>query len=388
MDLVRLNQLADNEIRPLVESVEGVCISLILPVQQETDKRVENQIRLKNLIRAAQNEMALLDIRRPAIERLLAPVDEFVKGGPFLATESPGLAIYLAEDFSRAYQLPYAPEEVVVVSSQFLIKPLMPLRLNEYYYVLVLSQEEVRLLRATKYTVERMDLKNVPQSLAEALRWDDPERELQWHSQTGAESDGRAAIFYGHGVGTKERHKDNLLRYFQLLAQGIGKYLTNEDAPLVLAGVDYLLPIYREANSYNYLVEGEITGSQQHLSDVELRRKAWKMVQPTFRQKREATVSLYHQQASKALASADLTKVIPAAQQGRVDTLFVAVDEQRWGGYDPEIGQLDLHAQHQPGDIDLLNQATIYTVLNDGDVLASHREDVPEAEPLAAILRF
>lgn len=388
MDLVQLNQLADSELRTLVETVEGVCISLILPVQQETDKRVENQIRLKNLIRAAQEELALLNFRRPDIEHLLAPVEDFVKGGRYLATESPGLAIYLAEDFSRAYRLPYTPEEMVLVSSQFLIKPLMPLRLNEYFYVLALSQKEVRLLRATQYTAERMDLGNMPQSLAEALRWDDPERELQWHSQTGAESDGRAAIFHGHGVGTKETHKENLVRYFQLLNQGLSKHLTNEDAPLVLAGVDYLLPIYREANTYDYLVEGEITGSQQHLSDTEIQRKAWKLVQSIFRQKRDAAVSLYHQQASKALASADLTIVIPAAHQGRVDTLFVAIDEQRWGRYDPETGQLDLHAQHQPGDIDLLNQATIYTMLNAGDVYAGPREDMPDGEPLAAILRF
>jgi hypothetical protein len=387
MDLVPLNQLDNHELQPLIEASEGICISLIMPVQQETDKRVENQIRLKNLIQSAQEELSLLDFRRPDIEELLAPAEELL-GDRFLATESPGLAIYLAPDFSRAYRLPYAPQEVVTVSPQFQIKPLMALRFNEYFYVLALSQKEVRLLRGTQYTVERMDLHDMPQSLAEALRWDDPERELQWHSQTAPGDGGRDAIFYGHGVGSKETHVENLLRYFQLLDQGLSKLLADEEAPLVLAGVDYLLPIYRKANTYGHLIEEGIEGSQKHLKDEEIQKRAWSLLQPYFRKNREAAVSLFYQQASKGLASTDLTTVIPAAHQGRVDTMFVALDEQRWGRYDPETGLLDLHSQSQPGDCELLNLGAIHTALNSGDIYASYREDMPGSEPLAAILRF
>lgn len=387
MDLVQLNQLNDSELKSLVEDAEDTCVSLIMPVQQETDKRVENQIRLKNLIQSAQEELALLGYRRTDIKEILAPAEELL-GDRFFATESPGLAIYLAPDFSRAYRLPYAPQERVAVNSQFIIKPLIPLRSKEYFYVLAISQQEVRLLRGTQYTVERMDLHDMPQSLAEALRWDDPERELQWHSQTAPGDGGRDAIFHGHGVGAKETHVENLLRYFQLLDQGLSKLLASEKAPLVLAGVDYLLPIYREANTYGYLIEEGIEGSQEHLSDREIHQLAWKLLRPNFRQKREAAVSLFHQQASKGLASTDLTTIIPASHQGRVDTLFVASDEQRWGRYDPDTGQIDLHSQTQPGDSELLNLGAIHTVLNSGDIYVSNREDVPESEPLAAILRF
>ena len=388
MDLIQLNQLSDNELRTLIDTNKRTCISLIMPVQQETDKRVENHTRLKNLIKAARDDLTLLDFRRSDSERLLAPAEDLIVGGHFLATESPGLAIYLAKGSSRAYQIPYTPEELVSVGPHFLIKPLMKLRLNEYYYVLALSKKGIRLLWANQYSVERIDLADTPQSLAEALRWDDPERELQWHSQTGVEGDGRAAIFHGHGVGTKELHKKDLLRYFQLLDRELSRLLTNEDAPLVLAGVDYLLPIYREANTFPRLIDEGIEGGHQQLRDEEIQRKAWKLVRPHFRGRREEAVSSYYQQTGKALASADLTAVLPAAYQGRVETLFVAIDEQRWGEYDPESGELDLHSQRRPGDSELLNLATIHTVLNNGDVYTSPREDVPEAVPIAAVLRF
>lgn len=389
LNLVQINRLSDSELKTLLESGEDVRVSIIMPVQQETDKRTENRIRLKNLLQAAEEKLAALDYRPPDIERLLAPAEEMAKGGRFLATDSPGLAIYLAQGFAQAYQLPFAPEKVVTVGPDFLIKPLMSLHKNRHFYILALSQKAIRLLKATQYHVERLELHEMPQSLAEALRWDDPERELQWHSQTSSGADTpQAAMFHGHGVGSKEVHKENLLRYFQLLDQGIDKLLVNENAPLVLAGVDYLLPIYREANTYDPLIEESIVGSHEQLSDTELQRQAWKLIRPYFRQEREQAVALYQQQAGRALASADLTTVVPAAHRGRVGTLFVAADEQVWGTYDPHTNQLDLHSQAQPGDSDLLNLTAIHTVLNSGEVYVSHRNDVPGAEPAAAIFRY
>jgi hypothetical protein len=264
----------------------------------------------------------------------------------------------------------------------------MPLCLHEHFYVLALSQQEIRLLHATEYAVERVDLQDVPQGLDEALRWDDPERELQWHTQTGNQSDGRAAVFHGHGVGAKETHKKDLLRYFQLLDRHLSKFLTGEEAPLLLAGVDYLLPIYRQANTYRHLLDEGIAGSQEQLSDTEIQQRAWELVWPHFQKERGAAESLYHQQASKSLASADLATILPASYQGRVGTLFVALDEQRWGRYKPETDQVELHTKPQPGDVDLLNLATIHVVLNSGDVYAGQRDELPDDEPLASILRF
>lgn len=389
MDFVRLDQFTDGHLGRLLEGVEGVKVSLIMPLQREVDKRSENRIRFKNLFRSAQEELSSLDFRQTDNDQLLAPAQDLFQGGRFLTADSPGLAIYLALDFSLAFQLPYVPEEMVMVSDQFLIKPLLPLRLQEYFYILALSQQDIRLLRASQYTAERMDLGDMPQGLAEALRWEDPERELQWHSQTGSMAgDGRAAMFHGHGLGTKEVQRKNLIRYFQLLDPGLSKRLVNEDAPLVLAGVDYLLPIYREVSSYQNIVEEEVTGSPKHLDDGEMQQQAWRIVQPYFSQKQEAAVALYHQQISRKLASADVPTIISAAHQGRVATLFVAMDEQNWGAYDPDSGRIDIHSHPQPGDGDLLNLAAIYTTLNKGVVYASPRENLPDEEPLAAIFRF
>jgi hypothetical protein len=237
--------------------------------------------------------------------------------------------------------------------------------------------------------VERVDLQDIPQSLNEALRWDDPERQLQWHSQTGQRRDGRAAMFHGHGTATSEEDKENLLRYFQLLDQGISRIIATESRPLILAGVDYLLPLYRQANSYGNLLDEEIMGNTEHLRDEEIRDRSWSIIQTQVEQQRKAAGLRYQEMAATDLGTTDLQEVLMVAYQGRVDTLFVATDTQEWGRYDPQSGQLTHKAgKKEPGDIDLLNLAAIYTIRNGGQIYAGERENLPDQESLAAILRF
>ncbi len=389
MEVRQLIRLDDEELRPLLVLDKETKVSLYMPVQQEPDKRDENRIRLKNKIQTVQEYLELMNFRRPDIERLLAPANELVKGGRFLDISHPGMAVFLAGGFSRAYQIPYALPETAHVSAYYQIKPIMPLNMIESFYILVLSQQSVRLLQASQFAVERLDLSDaVPGSLDEALRWDDPEKQLQWHTGTGSENDGRSAIFHGHGVAAKESHKTDLYRYFNSLDQAISSLLAGNEAPILLAGVDYLLPIYRDASSNKNLFDREILGSQEHLSDMAIQEKAWPIVRSHFEAKKEAARSLYHEMAARDLASDDLKTVVNTAYQGRVDTLFVDLIAQEWGEFNPGTGQMTRSPQQQLGDSELTNLAAIYTLLHDGDVYASGREDMPTAEPAAAIFRF
>ena len=78
--------------------------------------------------------------------------------------------------------------------------------------------------------------------MAEALRFNDPERRLQFH--TGAVTPGgrgdRPAAFHGHGVGQGVEAKTDILRDFHKVDEALQEVLRDEEAPLVLAGVDYL----------------------------------------------------------------------------------------------------------------------------------------------------
>jgi hypothetical protein len=158
----------------------------------------------------------------------------------------------------------------------------------------------------------------------------------------------------------------------------------------VLAGVEYLFPVYKEANNYKHLVEEGITGNPENVKPEELQSQAWEIVEPLFHQKIERAVEEYKELAGNdtSKVSHDIEEIIQSAYYQRVDSLFVAVGEQHWGHFNPDTMTVDLDPEPQPDDQDMVDFAAVHTLLNGGTVYAVEPEKVPDEAPMAAILRF
>jgi hypothetical protein len=164
--------------------------------------------------------------------------------------------------------------------------------------------------------------------------------------------------------------------------------LAQERSPLVLAGVDYLLPMYREVSTYSNLAEGGVIGNPDSSGVEEIHRKAWSVVEPLFQKTRKEAADRYHALTRTGRASPELDKIVPAAFHGRVESLWVAVGVQRWGKFDPNSGAVDNHEQAGPNDEDLLDLTAVRTLLNGGEVFAVDPADVPDNSSAAAIFRY
>ncbi|HBL11949.1 MAG TPA: hypothetical protein DD379_11170, partial [Cyanobacteria bacterium UBA11162] len=159
-------------------------------------------------------------------------------------------------------------------------------------------------------------------------------------------------------------------------------------APLVLAGVEYLFPIYREANTYQHLIDEGITGNPENAKPEELQAQAWEIVEPLFLKSQQEAIDHYRELAQTGRSSSNIKEAVPAAYYGRIEELFVAVGVQQWGSFNPDTNTIDLHAEAEPGDEDLLNSAAIQTILNGGTVYAVEPDQVPDEAPLAAVFRY
>jgi hypothetical protein len=361
-----------------------------MPTHRVGSEIQQDPIRLKNLLGQVEEHLLALGLRGPAAKARLEPAFRLVRDGSFWQSQSDGLAIFLSSEIARHYRLPLDFEELVVVAERFHIKPVLPLLSGDgRFYILALSQDKVRLLQGSRYSVDDVELEGVPDSLAEALRLNDPEQQLQFHTATGPTGGkgSRAAAFHGHG-GVVQDDKVDILRYFHKVDLGLQDSLAGEQAPLVLAGVDYLLPLYREANSYPHLHEEGIEGSPDHLSTEELHQRTWAIVQPRFLQEREEAAKRFRRFADTDMASDNLAEIVSAAHHGRVETLFVALDVQKWGAYDPETNRVQLHQEREAGDQDLLDYAAVQVLLHGGSVYAVEVEQMPGGAPLAALFRY
>jgi hypothetical protein len=157
----------------------------------------------------------------------------------------------------------------------------------------------------------------------------------------------------------------------------------------VLAGVGYERAMFRQLTRYPHVLEEGIEGNPEELRPPELHQRAWTILEPVFTRAREESAERYRQAAAREQgAVCSVEDVVRAALQGRVDTLFVPVGEQRWGTVDPRTLQAVLHPAPLPDDEDLLDRAAVQTLLTSGTVFAVPPEQVPGPGPAAALLRY
>jgi hypothetical protein len=208
------------------------------------------------------------------------------------------------------------------------------------------------------------------------LQFHDRDEPLTFHARPAGGTGSWGAIFHGQGVGIDDA-KDDLLRYFRQIDRSLHELLREGRAPLVLAAVEYLWPIYHKASTYPHLLERGVAGNPDSLSATELHDQAWVVVQPHFRKAQEGAAALYARLAGTGHTSNDLEETVQAAHQGRVEILFVASDTERWGTVDAAEGRICLHAQAEPGDEDLLNLTALHTLAHGGTVYVVPPSDVP-----------
>ncbi len=241
---------------------------------------------MKNLMNEAEKKLMEFGVRRPEVEEVMRPAEELLLDRDFWQHQGDGLAAFLADDgFSKFHRLPGRFEELAVVSNSFFVKPLLPLvNGNRDFYVLALSLNQVKLFHGSRDSFEEVELQNMPTSMAEALQIEDLQKNLGFHTDTqntvGGTGGERPAIFYGQGV--EDNKKDDILRYFQIVNDGLARQFDDMSVPMVIAGVDYLHPLFRKTSSYRNLLEEGIIGNPDRQDGRELHDQAWKIVEPLF----------------------------------------------------------------------------------------------------------
>ncbi len=382
-------------LRALATTNSDPCVSLYMPAVRFEAEADQNPIRFKNLIKKAKQELNDQNFGYKQINGLFQPAERLLERSSYWHEQSDGLAGFLTPGAAEFFRLPVQFDELVTTGGRFHLKPLFPLiATNNRFYVLALSQNSVKLYQATHFSMSKVQTREIPESLEEALAFDVPERSVQQHTAARAGERGDS-MFHGHGTpNSDDEHaapKSDLHRFFRMIDDGLKETLHDENAPLLLAGVKYYLPIYRDVNTYDGLIKDRIIpGNPEHLGPSELHEKAWEALEPVFLASQDEAKETFHtlHGHNDGLTSDDLREIIPAATFGRVDTLFVPVGMHQWGAYDADQNEVELHETHQSGDEDLMDLAAVRTYLNGGRVHAMRTENMPLPSRIAASFRY
>ncbi len=377
------------EIRELLQTPGCPCVSIYMPTFRAGVETQQNPIRLKNLLRVIQGRLGEIDMGDAQAAELTAPLRDLLDDPTFWQLQSDGLALFRSPELFRTYRLPSSFDELAVVEKRFHLKPLFSLLHGDgRFYVLALSLKNIRLIAASRHSAEELDVPGVPRSLEEALG-ELTHQFAQFKSGPRGRAVSRSPVFHVHG-GVEDDLKVEILSFFNLADKALLKYM-DRDAPVVLAGVEYLLPRYKETTEHPHVLDEGLTGNPDLLSADELRDAAWEIVQPYFLENRRRAAERFGELLGTGRATSRYEEILPAAHDGRIDTLFVARGVRLWGRYDTRSREIHLQEdQAAPRDVseDLLDLAAMQTFLNSGTVYAVPQQEVPGGQAMAAIFRY
>lgn len=386
-----MTSITKDDLTALFDYQNEFIVSMYMPMEKLGREIRENAIQLKNQLAVAREQLEMAGMTRQEIDELLAEVIRLIENQEFWRHQDKGLAIFVTPDETKIWRLPLSFEPLTTVGERAHVKPLLDyFAYDGRYFILALSQKDVRFFRGTRYSIQEIDVEGMPRSLDEALQYDDPESHLQYHTTPKTRGNSGDALYHGHGD-VEIDDKTQILRFCQKVDHALQPFLAQENAPLILACVDYMLPIYKEANSYNHILTTDhISGNPKLLTAALLHEQAMEILDPVFTARREEAWDIYQQAQATEQTVSGAIDVAQAAYQGRVQTAFVARNEHWWGQVDEETGQVTTEDEPTPNNVDVLDFAAAHTLKNGGEVylVDTDNEELPLDESAAAVLRF
>lgn len=361
----RDSMISKNDVMSLA-TVNAPCVSIYLPTHRFGAGTTSDAHHLNSILNTATQKLRERGISATTAETTINPIRALVDHSPFWQEQLDGLAMFASPVFWRHFSLPMTVKEQLVVNDIFYLRQLVPFfHNNGFFYILALSQKSIRLFSANKYSVRQILSPEIPESMDEELWFELPQKELQFRSGGSG-----SALFHGHGMGD-EINKERITRFFQHVDRAVVPLLNDAPLPLVLAGVDYYIPIYKSICHYNNIVGGYVEGSVERQSPEEIHAVACRAVEEVLAVPRDTKIEQFYNSVGTGLTASELPEILEAATQGRIDSLFISRD------YNPvdEVNEA------------ILNTAIRHVMTTSADIFETDDSVLPPT-PVSALLRY
>lgn len=370
----------NDEFNELADFRGEQLISLYLPTSY-VGREQENRIAFKTLLKEAKATAEKQGLATDDLEKRFQPATDLLEMPDFWKNQKKTLAVFLGPDKARIERLRHPVSEAIHhVSDRFYILPLIPAAsgASKDFFLLTLAKEQVRLFLGDQVGLEEIAIDGVvPKNMDEALMLEMEETTLQMNGSTDNTSQGQGKTFFGHGAG-KDRERGHVKNYLDRVDEGVQTLLRNETRPLLLAGVQELIPVYHEANGYNHLVTDRfVAGNVDYDKANELHSKAWKHIEPVLNEQAARDVDIFGQNYAADEAGTTLMTIVPAAVNGRVTALWISEGARRFGKYDASTNGVTFGNEGEDGNYELFNFAAVHAMRTGARVYVVPQGELP-----------
>ncbi len=367
-------------------ATSGPCLSVYAPISTARSDQGQYALRWKECLRSLDRDIEKFD---GDAEELRHSISDWADIYDPREAHGSAVAVFRSHDVSRRIWLHRPLEAQAVLGPRFYIRPILnELTRDRVFYVLALSQKNVRLLRCTEHSAEPVDLpSSIYTNFEEYMNPAKPDHVSDNRSSAGPGSGGSKGVMFG--TTTEREDKDKYLaHFFGQIDRGLNEVLRDSKAPVILAGVDYELAIYRGVSAYPKLADEGIQGAANSLKGGELHARAIQVVEKCYEHKIDKTLHSYEEFVGAGRATHSVKEAVTAAHDGRVLTLLVSDSMQLTGRFEEATHRVKARPNGLAEEEDLLNAAAVECLLHAGNVLVAPNTRMPNGAPLAAILRF
>ena len=232
------------------------------------------------------------------------------------------------------------------------------------YNVLVVAKNRAELYDGTKDTLTLHPKTTLTQSKKEITEPSDNMR-LQVHSATSGSRRGSGSNAFYSGAGEdNDEDRQDLLRYLKHLDGEILEALGNTRNPLLLVGVEDTMTRFRMISDHPDILEETLRYNDEYIDPAKLCKDSLAIVMKQRGSKKETVLRKINEEIDhpEGKVVVGLNELLRLCEEGRIDTLFIALDQESLRGYfDP----VKLEVIEDPNGEDL-TERLIRSALNQG----------------------
>jgi hypothetical protein len=368
----------------LLQHKDAPCVSIYMPVHRAAPITDEDSIRYRaNVDKACATLAHRWDdkVCQQMKQRLLGALT----GSDLTEGARDGVAVFCSPSLLRVINLQedpkHAVDELVIVADSFHVKPLIRLMQGaDRFQLLCLEIKEVRLFEGSKFDLEPVQLKNVPQNPEEVsgMRVSkdvDSATDLQESPRQQAQAKGQVEPV-------------PVEIFFRAVDKAIWEnHSRSSKLPLILCCDPKYADVFLSHSQNQYLLKRAIPINPHRQSLDRLHEEAWKLMEPQYLASIDKLRNDFRAAKAHHQGSDELMEVAQATSAGRVGTLLVQADAQIRGILSRADGFIRSPEITHPSD-DVLDDLAEMVLQMDGRVVVLPRDSMPTDTGVAAIYRY
>jgi hypothetical protein len=354
------------KLKELKDIISESCVTIILNTHRTSPDNKKDSLTLKNLIKEAEERLFADEKKRDAkqlVERL-KDLESKIDHNHNLES----LILFVNEDVAEYTRLPIAVEDRVIIDNTFATRDLVrAMHFETNYYVLVLSQQKVRLIEAFN--------DKVVYEIGNPF----PMENTQFYSTNKAE------------LSNASRQTNLIAEFFNRVDKEVNQIRKENPLPVLICT--------EESNYHEYL---KIADQKQSIFDTYLNKnrvdekahaivtEAWKIVQDYTIEKNNARKAELLIALSQNKFLSDTNEIWQAIKQGRVQTLFIEQNNFQPAVWeDDQIQYVSDDLRNRKEVVDDIYDELIETNMNyGGDVVFLPKGELSKFNGFGAITRY